>query len=304
MLKLKDLQVQEMKQGKIDVLVLDINEKQTSKGDPYIVCTVTDGDEKAEVKFWNTTKASTEKMIQHVISMGIRCDTYNGAASYLGTTAVFSEKPIEDFIPKVPEDTRKMYQFMYDYPFQDNDLKELVQEILGNNEDKLLYWAAAKSMHHAIYGGLLYHMYRMTQASEMYKSVYGIEGDLITAGAILHDIGKLQELETDPMGTATYTLDGRLFGHLFLGARMVQEAAEKLGTPEELTRHLCHIIVSHHGIQEHGAIVPPATKEAEIVHILDLADARMYEYEDTLKTMEKEEVSDFHRALGHSIVNL
>ena len=300
--------IKELQKGKLmnlELLVLDVTEKLTSKNDPYLIVTATDGDEKADIRFWNTELDDfTESWKNHVMSINLKCDMYNGTASYVGTDAMFSNKPVTDFVQKVPEECSEMFQYLRNFPFKNRDIKLLVNSILDENEEKLLYWAAAKSMHHALYGGLLYHMYRMTQASASFNHVYGIDHDMIAAGAILHDIGKIQELDTDELGNASYTVDGRLFGHMYLGMQMIQDAAKALNTPPEIVRHLCHILASHHGKPEYGSFVPPATKEAEVVHMLDLADSRIYQYEEAYKTLEDGETSDFLRGLNHSIVKL
>ncbi len=99
--------------------------------------------------------------------------------------------------------------------------------------------------------------------------------DLVVAGAILHDIGKLRELDQQPQGTE-YTAEGNLIGHILQGRDMVREAAGRHGlTPETLLR-LEHIIVSHQRLPEWGSPKPPMTPEALIVHYADDLDAKLH----------------------------
>jgi 3'-5' exoribonuclease len=98
---------------------------------------------------------------------------------------------------------------------------------------------------------------------------------LIVAAAILHDIGKLRELEYHPVETR-YTKEGTLIGHVLMGRDMVREAAARIeGFPEELLLCLEHAILSHHGKREFGAPVAPATLEALIVSFVDDLDAKV-----------------------------
>ena len=142
----------------------------------------------------------------------------------------------------------------------------------------------------------------MAKASEVYTNIYEVNGDIITAGVILHDIGKLKELDTDDLGSASFTTEGRLFGHLLLGVMMIEEVAKEIGTPNEIVEQLEHIIASHHGKYEYGAIALPATKEAEIVYMLDMADSRIYMYEEAYKKVEPGEMSDYVKGLDKSVI--
>lgn len=108
----------------------------------------------------------------------------------------------------------------------------LVCTLLEENREKLLTWAAGKSVHHNIRGGLLYHMYTMLQSAsqlyKVYKNILPLDRDLLFAGVILHDIGKVRELSCSSIMSIDYTPDGNLLGHLFIGAEMVGECAKKL----------------------------------------------------------------------------
>jgi 3'-5' exoribonuclease len=108
------------------------------------------------------------------------------------------------------------------------------------------------------------------------------------AGASLHDIGKLRELDVDPYGVTTYTVEGNLFGHLFIGPMMVDEACRELGIDptKEKVMLLKHMIASHHKKQDQGAVRPPATAEAYTLAVLDDLDSALYKYNDEFKKLE------------------
>ena len=173
------------------------------------------------------------------------------------------------------------------------DLAELGEEIYEKNKEKLLRWSAAKSMHHNCYGGLLYHSLRMALSAKRICQIYTkANRGLVIIGCLLHDIGKLKELDTDIMGNASYTVNGNLFGHLMLGVRMVEDYTKDLTINSDELEQLQHIIASHHYNQEWGAISQPKTIEAFIVAKLDDFDAKMYMIEKGLDELESGEISE------------
>ena len=116
----------------------------------------------------------------------------------------------------------------------------------------LRLWPAARVVHHAYRGGLLEHILTMAEAGRMLAVLYGANADLVVTGAVLHDIGKLQELDYDT--TTTYTRDGNMIGHITLGAIMVHDAcAPFAGFPDALRTQVLHLIGSHHGERALGS---------------------------------------------------
>jgi len=165
-------------------------------------------------------------------------------------------------------------------------LAALTTSILETHRESLLTLPAATHNHHAFAGGFLEHVLSVTRNAVLlgrkYKADYPalrpvLSVDLITAGAILHDIGKLQELAQTPTG-AEYTAAGELIGHILLGRDIVREAAAAqaaAGDPVDAEAMLCleHIIVSHQRLPEWGSPKQPMTPEALIVHHADDLDA-------------------------------
>ena len=170
---------------------------------------------------------------------------------------------------------------------QDDALREVTEYLVRSNEDRFCSWAAGKSMHHDCLQGLLYHVCRMLISGEYICRVYtSLDYGLMVAGIILHDIGKLQEMVTDEFGVTEYTVEGNLFGHLYLGPVMIDDACRDLGIDPKAERIMLlrHMIVSHHKTQEQGAIRTPAIAEAYALAMLDDLDSRMWMFEkETLK---------------------
>jgi 3'-5' exoribonuclease len=154
-------------------------------------------------------------------------------------------------------------------------LRVLLLRILADHELQLREWPAAQVIHHAYRGGFLEHIVKMAEVGQFLARAYDADADLVLAGVILHDIGKLQELAYDS-GAISYTREGNLVGHIGLGLVLVREAASGVsGFPIELRTQLEHLVLSHHGTREHGSPVEPKTIEAFILAAVDELDARI-----------------------------
>ena len=131
-----------------------------------------------------------------------------------------------------------------------------------------------KRMHHDYIGGLLEHTVSVAGVCRFLAGHYeGVDGDLLVAGALLHDIGKVEELSYE--GAFDYTDEGRLLGHLYMGAEWVSgECAKIAGFPPEKTMLLKHMILSHHGELEYGSPKRPKTLEAVLLHFAENMDAK------------------------------
>lgn len=142
---------------------------------------------------------------------------------------------------------------------------------------------ASTAGHHAELGGLLQHTCEVAAIGRAIAKVCRADADLVLAGALLHDIGKLEAYRWE--GAFEFTEDGALLGHVTLGMlmldRRVGEEDEAPCTDQELTL-LHHLIASHHGKQEFGAAVPPMTLEAEVLHFADNASAKTASMSDAL----------------------
>ena len=165
----------------------------------------------------------------------------------------------------------------------DETLAALVVSLLEDNREVLLALPAAAHNHHAYAGGFLEHVLSVARTCVYLAEKYGqafpelsppLETDLVVAGGILHDIGKVRELAVTPTG-ADYTAAGSLIGHILQGRDMVREAAAKHPIDAEKLLRLEHIIVAHQRLPEWGAPKPPMTPEALLVHYADDMDAKL-----------------------------
>lgn len=142
---------------------------------------------------------------------------------------------------------------------------------------------AAKTLHHNYLGGLLEHVLElMNLARDLAKHFPSADADLLTAGAFLHDIGKVRELTIKK--SIGYTTEGRLLGHISLGYEIVTEKVNAIpGFPGELAMLLKHIMLSHHGEYEFGSPKRPKIQEAIIINYLDDLSAKINNFQATLK---------------------
>ena len=183
----------------------------------------------------------------------------------------------EDAILSAPRPIDEMWAELQGHlqGVRNSHLRVLLNRIVTDHEAQLRVWPAAQVIHHAYRGGFLEHITKMAEIGRFVSTAYGADWDLVLAGIVLHDIGKLQELAYEG-GAGSYTRDGNLVGHIALGIVMVREAANGIsGFPDDLRAHVEHLIASHHGMREHGSPVEPKTVEAFIVASIDELDAKL-----------------------------
>jgi len=182
-------------------------------------------------------------------------------------------------------------------------LQALTLSLLQNNEEGWQQWPASKIYHHAYKGGLLEHTFRVVQlAREVVKLYPELNQDLVLAGAVLHDIGKLKELEGYLSEHNTY--EGQLLGHLAQGWEMIRGAAQEISWDDSrILTQLEHIILAHHGQLEFGSPVLPQTREALMVHMLDDLEGKIKMMTDHIEQDRGEEAfTDWHRVLKRKML--
>jgi len=181
-------------------------------------------------------------------------------------------------------------------------LKELTRYLLKSHETAWTNWPASKIYHHAYKGGLLEHTCRVVQLARVVVPFFpDLNQSLVLSGAILHDIGKIKELEG--VLSAENTLEGQLLGHLALGLEMVRQAAREITWEDpRLLIQLEHILLAHHGQLEFGSPVIPQTREAFLVHTLDDLEGKLKMMSDHLEQDRGQaEFTDWHRALRRKL---
>ena len=169
---------------------------------------------------------------------------------------------------------------------QNTYLKELLEMIFIKDQefaDLFQKSSAAKAVHHGFVGGLLEHTLSVASLCEFYAKKYPIlNRDLLIAGALCHDIGKVRELSLFPEND--YTDDGQLLGHIVMGSEMVSEKIAQIpGFPNQIKAQLKHCILAHHGELEYGSPKKPALIEAVALNFADNTDAKIQTFTEVLE---------------------
>lgn len=203
---------------------------------------------------------------------------------------------ISEFVPSAPISSENMYTKIKDTisKMDNKDIKEIVTYLLEEQEEKLMFYPAAKKNHHSIRGGLLYHTTTMLTLGEKVCEVYDfLNKDLLFAGIILHDIAKIEEMDSSKLGIVSdYTVEGQLLGHIVQGVKKIEVASQMIGADKEVTMLLEHMILSHHYEAEYGSPKKPMIPEAQVLHYLDILDASMFDMKKALFSTEKGKFSE------------
>lgn len=196
------------------------------------------------------------------------------------------EVKISDYVAVAPYSAESMYDEVLNYlsKIKNVDIQNIVTSILSDNEQKLMHYPAAKSNHHSIRAGLLYHITTMLKAGEKLSEIYTfLNTDLLYAGIILHDIAKIYEMDASELGIVSeYTVEGQLLGHIVQGVKMIETASLQVKADKEVAMLLQHMVLAHHYEAEYGSPKKPMIPEAEMLHHLDVIDARMYDMNKAL----------------------
>lgn len=210
----------------------------------------------------------------------------------------------EDCIPCSPRPLDEMWDELQRRvaSVSDPHVHALLTSVIAGNEERLRIWPAARQMHHAYRSGLLEHLLKIMEIGLGLADAYGARRDLVIAGALLHDIGKLRELTYDV--AANYSLEGNLIGHIVIGVGMVRDAIRAIPDfPHELELEIEHLILSHHGERELGSPVLPVTIEALILAAADDFDAKMNQVRRHIADDDSDgRFTSYHRNLERSFL--
>lgn len=201
-----------------------------------------------------------------------------------------------DFVVSAPLEPEFMYGEIRKYAagMRNEHIRKITLQIMEENKEKLMYYPAAKRNHHSIRSGLLYHVLTMLRLGEKIAATYeAINTDILFAGIILHDMEKLNEMDASELGIVSeYTVEGTLLGHITQGIMNIERVARELDTPKEIRMILEHMILSHHYEPEYGSPVKPMILEAEILHHIDMIDARVFDITNAVKDLAPGEFSE------------
>jgi 3'-5' exoribonuclease len=263
-----------------------VKEKITAmakNGKPYLTLKLMDKTGEVEGKVWdNVDEVSAAFAKDDFIAVRAKATIYLGKMQLvIGDLRRVpdSEVVLADFLPAAGRDGAEMAEelaFLIE-TIDNVYLKRLLAAFFEDPEIASLYRSApaAKGMHHVYLGGLLEHSLAVARLVDSIVPLYeGVDRDLLIAGALLHDVGKVREMTYSR--SFDYTDEGKLLGHIMIGVEMVQEKIGAIeGFPREKAMLLKHMLLSHHGQYEFGSPKRPKTVEATILNYLDDLDSKI-----------------------------
>ncbi len=270
-------------------LVRDKMLSATKDGRPYIRLALLDRTGKVEARIWERTDQENhigrtfEAFKRNdIVRIRGRVESFKDALQ-INVESVEQATESIDIADYLLKGTKNVDELTKDFTkivagMKNPHLKHLLFAFLKDTDFMAHFTVApaAKKLHQAYLGGLIEHTHNLVRMALDISKYYGqVNGELLVTGAFLHDIGKIHELE---YGRGfDYSDKGRFLGHLFIGARMVDEKiAAIVDFPEALKNMVLHLILSHHGVHEYGAPVLPATLEAIILFQIDDLDAKVW----------------------------
>jgi 3'-5' exoribonuclease len=282
-------------------LIKSVEVKTSANSKKYMDFTLADKTGEINAKLWELADGDEERYLSNML-MKVRGIVSQWQSSLQlkiekhRETMPSDEVKIEDFVPVAPLEPDFMYAEIFSYidNMKNEDIKNIASMIISEKKEKLMHYPAAKKNHHAVKSGLLYHILTMLRAGEKLCEIYTfLNKDLLFAGIMLHDMSKLEEMDASELGIVSdYTAEGQLLGHITQGIKKLELASEKVGANREIVMLLQHMILSHHYEPEFGSPVRPMFPEAELLHHLDMIDARMYDMKRISGETEKGSFSD------------
>lgn len=259
----------------------EVRQKRT--GEPYLILNLVDRTGELDAKMWDNAAAVAETFDRDdfVRVRGLVQIYQNRPQLTVHRLAFVPDREVDlaDFLPSSKRDANEMFAELAGVirGITNPHLRALLAAFFADAEIARLYRRApaAKSVHHAYVGGLIEHVLSMVALARMAAAHYpGIDLDLLVAGVILHDVGKIRELRFER--SFAYTTEGQLLGHIQIGLAMLAEKVRAVpGFPPKTRILLEHMILSHHGQLEFGSPKVPLFPEAMLLHLIDNMDSKM-----------------------------
>lgn len=263
------------------MLIKEAMKGVASNGKPFLTLILRDTTGEIDAKLWDASKEDEDVFVgEQIVKLTGEVSQFRGKAQL----KIFSIRPaqttdgvkIADFVEKAPVSKENLIDKLTEAIFEMSNpvMQRIVRAFVKKHQEALLTFPAAAKNHHEYVSGLAHHIVGMLGiAKELHKLYPQLNKDLLYAGIILHDLGKLKELSG--VVTTTYTLEGKLLGHIPMMVEEIGQMAQELQIEGEEVIILQHLVLSHHGKAEWGSPRPPLVREAEILHFIDMIDAKM-----------------------------
>ncbi|GLH63731.1 3'-5' exoribonuclease YhaM [Parageobacillus sp. G301] len=263
------------------LLIKSVTKGIASNGKPFLTLILQDKTGDIEAKLWDVSPEDESVYVpESIVKVLGDIHNYRGKMQLKIRSIRLAHEGdavrVSDFLETAPMKREDMMEKITEYIFamQNPNIQRITRYLLKKYEQKFFDYPAATKNHHEFISGLAYHVVSMLELAKALAKLYpSLNKDLLYAGVILHDLGKVIEL-SGPV-SASYTLEGKLLGHISIMVSEISKAAEHLGISGEEVVVLQHMVLSHHGKAEWGSPKPPMVKEAEILHYIDNLDAKM-----------------------------
>lgn len=280
------------------LLIKDVQKGTASNGKPFLTLYLVDTTGEIDAKLWDVSQDDEDFFLaEKVVKVTGDIIDFRGK-SQLRLKAIRLAQAndnvrISDFLQKAPMSQEALQEKINDaiFAMTNPNIHRIVRAIVSKHKDKLYIYPAASKFHHAFVSGLAYHIVSMLEIGKSLCDIYPeLNRDLLYAGIILHDISKVEELSGAV--STTYTVEGTLLGHIQMMVTEIAETAKELQIDGEEVLVLQHLVLSHHGKPEWGSAKMPLIREAEILHLIDMIDAKMNMLNKALDTIEPGEFTE------------
>ena len=263
------------------LLIKEAKKGVTTVGKPFMSLILQDRSGDIEAKLWDTNDEHENLYrAQVIVKVGGEIHDYRGKnqlrVKQIRPAREDEGVQISDLLPTsaIPKEELMEAVNQFFFQIQNPAISRITRHIIKKHQESLMIFPAATKNHHDYASGLIDHVVSMLKLSSAICDLYPtLNRDLLYAGVILHDIGKVIEL-SGPVGTA-YTVEGNLLGHISIMVNEIGLAATELKIDGEEVMLLQHLVLSHHGKEEWGSPKKPMIQEAEILHYIDNIDAKM-----------------------------
>ena len=289
---MKQIYIENLEQGNLlneeQFVVKNVYQGKTVQGKNYIDLILSDRTGEVAGKIWELNIDNcAEVKVGDIVAVSGKIESFREKPQI---NITFLQKAddfkLDDFLPKTEKDIDELWEIVSKQmkTIKNKHLKELLSSLFSDKKfvEQYKNSPAAEKIHHAYLGGLLEHVVEMLNLNETITADYpNLDKDLMIAGIILHDIGKLDELNVNH--TIFRTTEGNLLSHITLGALRIDKAIAEINDfPMKLRNLLLHLLISHHGKLEFGSPVKPMTREAIALTYIDNLSAKINTVENVI----------------------
>jgi len=275
--------------------IFESKRAEDKNGRPYYSLLVGDKTGRLSAKIWSDSLQNVDKPTLKpgkLAAISAKVDEYKGALQLnIMEMREVDETEVEDFIESSVYDPEEMMKELLKEieSIENKNIKKVLKNIFKDKEfaSKFKFWPAANSIHHGFRSGLLQHVLEMLEIAKSMRKYYpDLNFDVLTAGIIMHDSGKTEEMSGGL--SSNYTKIGSLIGHITIAAIRFYEAGKDILDEDDLY-HIIHLILSHHGLNEYGSPVVPSTPEAMALYHIDGVSSKTRGALKVISDMSKDE---------------